>query len=189
MVYFTKETLDALVAFYLEARSSGKAIPVFASTTVVPDILKEPIEKALHQCCVEHRPFEYNGQQLTPLTVAANGGALLCAYVNAQGKYALLLAPMCERIRQDENLQEKFVDEISGMKAATNEPQWDRQKKSIQAYAWKYAACIITPRVLAGKPRFFQTFSSFPAIIVSHTLLPHYSFRQEQATRTASRSM
>jgi hypothetical protein len=79
----------------------------------------------------------YDGLALMPATVTSYGGSPLLKCINSLRTHAVLLAPMCQEILQDDELKKNFLaDAPNGH--SVRERAWEMQQKNINSFVKEY---------------------------------------------------
>jgi hypothetical protein len=147
---FSKETLSSFTNQYIAARKGNSCVPVFASSAALPETLKEPIVLFLRQYYLDGLRFMYDSIALTPATITSHGGSLLVKYINSLRTHAVLLAPMCQEILQDDELKKNFLAEAPNGHSV-RERAWEMQQKNINSFVKNYVMENIVDRLTQGK--------------------------------------
>jgi hypothetical protein len=149
------------VRAYVEARNTNSHIVLFASTTVLPDPVKEIIKTFVQRYYMEGLRFSHDGKELTPNDITVDGGSLLATYIHSLGSYTVMLASMCQHILKDDYLKKDFVAELPPGVELLERAWWD-QKSVIKNVVSNYIVDHIICPLHEGKPHHIKT--SFVAL-------------------------
>jgi hypothetical protein len=97
----------------------------------------------------------YDGLALMPATVTSYGGSPLLKCINSLRTHAVLLAPMCQEILQDNELKKNFLAKAPNGHSV-HEQALEMQQKNIKSFVKNYVMENIVNHLTQGKLRFFS---------------------------------
>lgn len=169
--------LASIASEYVEARDSGKRNAIFNQESSLDPVVKDIVQQYVHSYFDDDsRYFDKDGKELKPNDMTAEDGFLLCRYIISMGECVVLLAPMCQRLLQDETLRGQFEAEAQTNASAK---AWENQSRSIKkaaAAALEKALLEKANAVEQGKLRLLLAVVSSSLVFRQSFLTPHTTF-------------